>query len=171
MVNRWFCRRTLLIGDAAHVFPPFGGQRIASGIRDAQALAWRLALLSQINATASVQDKFLAGWANERRQMVDHAARLTRVNGSITNLHPGVGFPLECYVPQDGLDVGNFHIPAGTIVEMNAWVVHRDRTVYGEDAASFVPERRIDVEPEQLKLMERCFFSVCMKNIIYPLLA
>lgn len=97
MVNRWFCRRTLLIGDAAHVFPPFGGQGIASGIRDAQALAWRLALLSHINVTASVRDKFLTGWANERRQMVDHAARLTRVNGIITNLRSVVvAFVFRC---------------------------------------------------------------------------
>lgn len=35
VVNRWFHKKTVLIGDAAHVFSPFGGQGIASGIRDA----------------------------------------------------------------------------------------------------------------------------------------
>lgn len=30
VVNRWYSRRTVLIGDAAHVFPPFGGQGIST---------------------------------------------------------------------------------------------------------------------------------------------
>ncbi|TVY44103.1 3-(3-hydroxy-phenyl)propionate/3-hydroxycinnamic acid hydroxylase [Lachnellula subtilissima] len=86
VVNRWFCRRTLLIGDAAHVFPPFGGQGIASGIRDAQALAWRLSILSQNKMPTFVQERVLTGWANERRQSCDHATRATRVNGMVTNM-------------------------------------------------------------------------------------
>ena len=39
VVNKWFHKRTVLIGDAAHVFPPFGGQGIACGIRD--QMLWR----------------------------------------------------------------------------------------------------------------------------------
>ncbi|MCJ1297267.1 hypothetical protein MMC08_000053 [Hypocenomyce scalaris] len=85
VVNRWYCRRTLLVGDAAHVFPPFGGQGIASGIRDAQALSWRLTFLSRLPVTRSVREKVLTGWAHERRQVCDHATKLTKINGSITN--------------------------------------------------------------------------------------
>ncbi|KAF5262150.1 hypothetical protein FOXYS1_7136 [Fusarium oxysporum] len=35
--------------DAAHVFPPFGAQGIANGIRDSLALSWRLVLLCDEN--------------------------------------------------------------------------------------------------------------------------
>ena len=44
---KWHHNRTIIIGDAAHVFPPFGGQGIASGVRDAVGLAWRLAVLTK----------------------------------------------------------------------------------------------------------------------------
>ncbi|KAI9835132.1 MAG: hypothetical protein M1819_002501 [Sarea resinae] len=79
-------------------------------------------------------------------------------------LHPGVGFPLERFAPPEGLTVDDVHIPGGTIVGMNAWVVHHDRSVYGHDADDFRPERWIISSPEQLKMMEKYFLSVG-KNI------
>jgi FAD binding domain len=42
--NKWALDRVILVGDAAHVFPPFGGQGITPGFRDASVLAWRLTL-------------------------------------------------------------------------------------------------------------------------------
>lgn len=58
VVNRWFAKRSILIGDAAHVFPPFGGQGIASGIRDAHQLAWRIALMeSMYRSTVARRDR------------------------------------------------------------------------------------------------------------------
>jgi 3-(3-hydroxy-phenyl)propionate hydroxylase len=43
MAERWRAGRVLLAGDAAHAMPPFAGAGLAMGIRDAGALAWRLA--------------------------------------------------------------------------------------------------------------------------------
>ncbi|KAI7354837.1 benzoate 4-monooxygenase cytochrome-like protein P450 [Hortaea werneckii] len=55
---------------------------------------------------------------------------------------PGVGLPLERIVPAEGLELPDGrYIPAGTIVGMNAWVVHGDKDVYGQDADSFNPSR------------------------------
>ncbi len=59
-----------------------------------------------------------------------------------TRVHPAVGLPLERVVPASGLSLpdGRFIAP-GTIVGMNPWVVHHDKTVFGQDAESFNPDR------------------------------
>lgn len=57
-------------------------------------------------------------------------------------IHPGVGLLLERFVPAGGLKLpdGRF-VPAGTIVGLNPWVVHRDTEVFGADAHVFNPGR------------------------------
>lgn len=85
IVNRWFSRRTILIGDAAHVFPPFGGQGIAAGIRDAQSLSWRLALMSNLGVSVQLRERILEGWSQERRHAWNSATLATKLNGSIVN--------------------------------------------------------------------------------------
>jgi len=86
VVNKWFHNRTILIGDAAHVFPPFGGQGIACGIRDAHALSWRLALLlSMKNADPHLSQELLSQWSQERRQGVYDSSKLTTMSGLLCN--------------------------------------------------------------------------------------
>lgn len=75
-------------------------------------------------------------------------------------MHPGVGFPLERVVPAAGVTICDFHIPGGTIIGANAWVIHQDKEVFGEDAGTFRPERWLEAPADKLKLMDRCFLSV-----------
>ncbi|KAJ5467404.1 MonooxygenaseFAD-binding [Penicillium sp. IBT 31633x] len=86
VVNRWYCRQTMLIGDAAHVFPPFGGQGIATGIRDAQSLGWRLSIMIQLGITGVSRERILQGWNQERRHAWEAATLSTKLNGSIANM-------------------------------------------------------------------------------------
>jgi cytochrome P450 len=64
--------------------------------------------------------------------------------------HPAVAMMLERYVPPGGLALpdGNGAVPAGTAVGMNAYVVQRNKAVWGEDADVFRPERWLRAEAE-----------------------
>ncbi|EME66596.1 3-(3-hydroxyphenyl)propionate hydroxylase [Rhodococcus ruber BKS 20-38] len=43
IADRWRDRHVFLLGDAAHLTPPFVGQGMGAGMRDAMNLAWKLA--------------------------------------------------------------------------------------------------------------------------------
>lgn len=88
VVNKWFDNRTVLIGDAAHVFPPFGGQGVVSGIQDAENLAWRLALLIRMKSSSALRNSLLQSWAAERRLGIDNSAKFTLINGELCNNKP-----------------------------------------------------------------------------------
>ncbi|MEQ8232292.1 MAG: FAD-dependent monooxygenase, partial [Gammaproteobacteria bacterium] len=55
--------RVFLVGDAAHVTPPFAGQGLVAGLRDAANLGWKLAWVVQGRADAAM----LASYDRERR--------------------------------------------------------------------------------------------------------
>jgi 3-(3-hydroxy-phenyl)propionate hydroxylase len=50
--------RVLLLGDAAHVTPPFAGQGMNSGLRDAHNVAWKLELVLKGLADESIMDSY-----------------------------------------------------------------------------------------------------------------
>ncbi|HET6970368.1 MAG TPA: bifunctional 3-(3-hydroxy-phenyl)propionate/3-hydroxycinnamic acid hydroxylase, partial [Phenylobacterium sp.] len=58
VADRWRDRRVLLAGDAAHQTPPFAGQGMCSGIRDAANLAWKLSAVVAGTASESLLDTY-----------------------------------------------------------------------------------------------------------------
>ncbi|MDO9440077.1 MAG: bifunctional 3-(3-hydroxy-phenyl)propionate/3-hydroxycinnamic acid hydroxylase [Beijerinckiaceae bacterium] len=66
--DRWNSKRIYLAGDAAHLSPPFAGQGMNSGIRDAHNLAWKLAAVVKGAAGAGLlttyqQERSPHAWA------------------------------------------------------------------------------------------------------------
>ncbi|ANO50525.1 FAD-dependent monooxygenase [Woeseia oceani] len=82
LVDRMQVGRVFLLGDSAHLMPPFGAQGMNSGARDANNLAWKISAV-------------LAGCGNERvlqsydRERRDHVSRIIRYSvrmGRLSNI-------------------------------------------------------------------------------------
>ena len=58
LADRWRDRNVFLLGDAAHLTPPFIGQGMGAGLRDAMNLAWKLAGVLNSGLPDSVLDTY-----------------------------------------------------------------------------------------------------------------
>ncbi len=119
LADRWRDGRVFLLGDAAHSSPPFVGQGLGAGLRDAAGLAWKLArvldgpapeeLLATYeaerrpHARAAVRQARLAGWAmtggqdraaGVRRQVLRAVCAVPGGTGLLDAGSPPVGGPL-----------------------------------------------------------------------------
>ena len=79
LAERWRDRRLLIAGDAAHVMPPFMGQGMCSGMRDAWNLAWKLRLVLDGAADDRLLDTYQAERAPHVSQLIDMSIFLGRI--------------------------------------------------------------------------------------------
>ncbi|MFF6999633.1 FAD-dependent monooxygenase [Streptomyces sp. NPDC008313] len=90
LARRWRSGRVFLAGDAAHLLGALGTQGLDEGLRDADNLAWKLAL----SWHHGPRDTLLDSYQSERRSIV--AARLRAADQALPLLRGGGG--LRSYV-------------------------------------------------------------------------
>jgi 2-polyprenyl-6-methoxyphenol hydroxylase-like FAD-dependent oxidoreductase len=78
-VDGWRRGRCLLAGDAAHQMPPFAGQGMCSGMRDAANLAWKLDLVLRGLAPDRVLDSYESERVPQVRQVIEFSIELGKV--------------------------------------------------------------------------------------------
>jgi 3-(3-hydroxy-phenyl)propionate hydroxylase len=71
--------RVFLAGDAAHITPPFVGQGLVAGLRDAANLSWKLAMVIHGHATPQILDTY----NQERGPHVRAMIRLAKFMGKL----------------------------------------------------------------------------------------
>ncbi len=77
--ERWRDSRIFLAGDAAHLMPPFAGQGMNSGVRDAHNLAWKLAAV----VAGRLGPRLLDSYETERRGHVGEMIQLAVRTGHV----------------------------------------------------------------------------------------
>jgi 2-polyprenyl-6-methoxyphenol hydroxylase-like FAD-dependent oxidoreductase len=79
LVDRWRRGRLLVAGDAAHQMPPFAGQGLCSGLRDAANLAWKLDLVLAGRAPETLLDSYGTERWSQVRTAIDFSVELGKI--------------------------------------------------------------------------------------------
>ncbi|MFC0432544.1 bifunctional 3-(3-hydroxy-phenyl)propionate/3-hydroxycinnamic acid hydroxylase [Kutzneria buriramensis] len=87
LADRWRDRRVFLLGDAAHLTPPFIGQGMGAGLRDAANLAWKVAGVLD----GALPESALDTYEIERRPHARAMIRLAKLVGAVMTEGGNVG--------------------------------------------------------------------------------
>ena len=77
--EEWRAGRIFLAGDAAHQTPPFAGQGMCAGLRDAANLAWKLDLVLAGKAPDALLDAYATERRANARALIEFAVELGKV--------------------------------------------------------------------------------------------
>jgi 3-(3-hydroxy-phenyl)propionate hydroxylase len=98
LTKEWRDRRLFIAGDAAHQTPPFMGQGMCAGIRDAANLGWKLSTVLKQDRP----DTFLDTYQSERKPHVNEFIDLTIQLGQIINRTASAIVAGNATNPEDG---------------------------------------------------------------------
>ena len=110
LAERWRAGRLLIAGDSAHQTPPFLGQGMCAGIRDAANLAWKLDLVLR-----GASDTLLDSYQNERAPHVrTYICTAVRLGNIIQTTDPAVAAQRDEQFAQGGTqEIVNLSPPLG----------------------------------------------------------
>lgn len=102
IADRWRRGNIFILGDAAHLTPPFIGQGMGAGVRDAANLAWKIAWVRNGMLAADVLDTYEQERKPHTRQMIRLALNVGRSmtgGGHLGNLVRRVVLPRLRLIP------------------------------------------------------------------------
>ncbi|GAA1706817.1 hypothetical protein GCM10009745_63360 [Kribbella yunnanensis] len=77
--ERWREGRVLIAGDAAHLMPPFAGQGLGAGVRDAINLSWKLDAVLRDRAADDLLDTYGSERTHHVQAFIDFSIELGEV--------------------------------------------------------------------------------------------
>jgi len=87
IADRWNTGRVFLAGDAAHLSPPFAGQGMNSGIRDAFNLGWKLAAVVRGTFGKTLLDTYFEERAPHAHELIQLAMRMGQIMMPQSHVH------------------------------------------------------------------------------------
>lgn len=102
MADRWRVGNVFLAGDAAHLTPPYAGQGMNSGVRDAHNLGWKLSAVIRGVLPASILDSYESERRGHAWSLIRLALNLGEVMAPRSRVHAWAissFFLLAGYVP------------------------------------------------------------------------
>lgn len=167
VADRWRVGRIFLAGDAAHAMPPWIGQGMSAGVRDAGNLCWKLAAVVKGQAPESLLDSYQAerkphvtevtrracraGWIITQHNRTvafvrNHVLRtLTRVPGLDTRVQkytwiPAARYP-EGFLSWDKHRGAGWQIPQPWVTDTDGAKVRLDDVIGGQWAILHIGDR------------------------------
>lgn len=83
VAERWRVGRVFVAGDAAHMQPPFLGQGMCQGIRDATNLAWKLGAVVRGDVQGRAAEALLDSYGTERKAHVRELTSRIKAIGAV----------------------------------------------------------------------------------------
>jgi 2-polyprenyl-6-methoxyphenol hydroxylase-like FAD-dependent oxidoreductase len=77
--KKWNVGRCMIAGDAAHLMPPFAGEGMCAGVRDAFALSWRLNGILEGTLTPEVLDSYTTERIDHARHYIEFSQQLGKI--------------------------------------------------------------------------------------------
>jgi 3-(3-hydroxy-phenyl)propionate hydroxylase len=141
VADEWQRQRVLLAGDAAHQMPPFLGQGLCCGIRDAVNLAWKLAMVIKGTASPGLLETYTQERKPHMRTLIDITVDLGKVIGETD---PARAAARDARL-RAGLQSGRVEtVRQNLIPNLNAGLIDRDAGTTTRGAGSLSVQPKVD---------------------------
>ena len=146
IAHHWRVGRVFLAGDAAHTMPPFMGQGMCSGMRDALNLAWKLDLVM----TGTAHDSLLDTYQLERRPHVRDWTVISIESGKV----PCIIDP-EAARERDEMFRAGYRPPMPDFPQLADGILHRSDGQLLAPAGQLGLQARVQAADGRIDLLDR----------------